>query len=322
MSIISFLPNLNGCFTKGAKEVVMWGNFISKKTNNEVIGVTYGTPLQEEIAKIEELGIEKLIIAENINGIRSLSLSNFIFGLVKEYESKFVLFPHDFAGRALGGILSSKINGYIYTNVSFLEILNDSIYFTTNYFGGKGTIHWKGKIDKPIVFTFALNSIVIEKEKKGAIKVEKKSVFISDKDEKVLSIKDKGGGKIPLTEAEIVISGGRGMKGPENWKLLEELADLLGGALACSRPVADAGWRPHHEHVGQTGTQIAPNVYIAVGISGAIQHVAGISGSKHIIVINKDKEAPFTRYADYFLEGDLFEILPKLTEKIKKLKQQ
>jgi electron transfer flavoprotein alpha subunit len=130
----------------------------------------------------------------------------------------------------------------------------------------------------------------------------------------------KTSGKVALSEADIVVSAGRGMKGPENWGIVEELADTLGAALACSRPVADAHWRPHNEHVGQTGVAIAPNLYIAVGISGAIQHLAGVNRSKTIVVINKDAEAPFFKAADYGIVGDVFEILPKFTEAVKKLK--
>jgi electron transfer flavoprotein alpha subunit len=130
----------------------------------------------------------------------------------------------------------------------------------------------------------------------------------------------KTSGKVALTEADIVVSAGRGLKGPENWKMVEELADELGAALACSRPVADAHWRPHNEHVGQTGVAIAPNLYIAIGISGAIQHLAGVNRSKTIVVINKDAEAPFFKAADYGIVGDAFEIVPKITEAVKKIK--
>jgi electron transfer flavoprotein alpha subunit len=131
---------------------------------------------------------------------------------------------------------------------------------------------------------------------------------------------NKASGEVPLTEAEIVVSGGRGLKGPENWAIVEDLAKVLHAATACSRPVADAHWRPHHEHVGQTGIAIAPNLYIAIGISGAIQHLAGVNRSKVIVVINKDPEAPFFKAADYGIVGDAFEVVPKLTDSIKKLK--
>jgi electron transfer flavoprotein alpha subunit len=128
--------------------------------------------------------------------------------------------------------------------------------------------------------------------------------------------------KIPLTEAEIVVSGGRGLKGPENWGIIEELAQVLGAATACSKPVADVGWRPHHEHVGQTGIQISPNLYIAIGISGAIQHLAGVASSKNIVVINNDPEAPFFKVADYGIVADAFEVVPRLIEAIKKYKAE
>ena len=127
-------------------------------------------------------------------------------------------------------------------------------------------------------------------------------------------------GEIPLSEAEKVVSGGRGLKGPENWGMIEELANLLGAATACSRPVADAGWRPHHEHVGQTGLAIAPNLYLAIGISGAIQHLAGVNRSKVIVVINKDPEAPFFKAADYGIVGDAFEVVPKMIDAVKQLR--
>jgi electron transfer flavoprotein alpha subunit len=137
----------------------------------------------------------------------------------------------------------------------------------------------------------------------------------------VLEVK-KPEGAIPLPEAELVVSAGRGLKGPENWGMVEDLAEALGAATACSRPVADIGWRPHHEHVGQTGVAIRPNLYIAIGISGAIQHLAGVNGSKVIVVVNTDAEAPFFKAADYGVIGDAFEVVPKLTEAVKKFKAQ
>jgi len=131
---------------------------------------------------------------------------------------------------------------------------------------------------------------------------------------------EKATGKVPLSDAEIIVSGGRGLKGPENWGMIEELAEVLGAATACSKPVADMGWRPHSEHVGQTGKQVAPNLYIAIGISGAIQHLAGVNSSKNILVINIDPEAPFFKAADYGVVGDAFEVVPKLIEKLKEFK--
>src|SRR5205085_12487785 len=147
----------------------------------------------------------------------------------------------------------------------------------------------------------------------GTAIVEQLNITLDSPKVKVTSV-NKVKGEVPLTEAEIVVSGGRGLKGPENWGIVEDLAHALHAATACSRPVADAGWRPHHEHVGQTGIQVSPNLYIAVGISGAIQHLAGVNRSKVMVVINKDAEAPFFKAADYGVVGDLFEVVPKLTE--------
>jgi electron transfer flavoprotein alpha subunit len=155
----------------------------------------------------------------------------------------------------------------------------------------------------------------------GTATVEALEVAFDDKDFGVkVESTQKVTGTIPLSEAELVVSGGRGMKGPENWGPLEDLAAALGATLACSRPVADSHWRPHHEHVGQTGGTIRPNLYIAAGISGAIQHLAGVNASKTIVVINKDPEAPFFKAADYGVVGDVLEILPRLTEAVKKFK--
>ena len=157
------------------------------------------------------------------------------------------------------------------------------------------------------------------KKQIAAATVEQLNITVDEPKVKITSV-NKVKGEVPLTEAEIVVSGGRGLKGPENWKIVEDLAHVLHAATACSRPVADSGWRPHHEHVGQTGIQIAPNLYIAIGISGAIQHLAGVNRSKTIVVINKDAEAPFFKAADYGIVGDAFEVVPKLTEEIKKLR--
>jgi len=155
----------------------------------------------------------------------------------------------------------------------------------------------------------------------GGANAEVKDLSISVSDAKIkVTATNKIKGQVPLSEAERVVSGGRGLKGPENWGMIEELAQLLGAATACSRPVADAHWRPHHEHVGQTGGSIAPNLYFAVGISGAIQHLAGVNRSKVIVVINKDPEAPFFKAADYGIVGDAFEVMPKIIEAVKKIK--
>jgi electron transfer flavoprotein alpha subunit len=185
-----------------------------------------------------------------------------------------------------------------------------------NVFSGKA--YANVSIDTPVrVIALNPNSYPV-KEADGTAEVSPLTVSAAPR-VKVVSV-TQASGQVPLTEAEIVVSGGRGLKGPENWGMIEELAKVLGAATACSRPVADAHWRPHNEHVGQTGIAIAPNLYIAIGISGAIQHLAGVNRSKVIVVVNKDPEAPFFKAADYGIVGDAFEVVPKMTEAVKKLK--
>jgi electron transfer flavoprotein alpha subunit len=186
-----------------------------------------------------------------------------------------------------------------------------------NVFSGKAFAQVKVNTDVKII-SLNPNAYRVQ-ESEGAADVSEMKVNVQVPRVKVTKI-NKVSGELPLTEAEIVVSGGRGLKGPENWGIVEDLAKALGAATACSRPVADAHWRPHHEHVGQTGFAIAPNLYFALGISGAIQHLAGVNRSKVIVVINKDPEAPFFKAADYGIVGDVFDVVPKITEAVKKIK--
>ncbi|MEM6698377.1 MAG: electron transfer flavoprotein subunit alpha/FixB family protein, partial [Bacteroidota bacterium] len=184
-------------------------------------------------------------------------------------------------------------------------------------FSGKAFATYEIKSDKKVLSLMG-NAVPVE-ETGAAVEVESLNVEVPAPKVKVKEVK-RVEGTVPLPEAELVVSGGRGLKGPENWGIIEDLAEALGATTACSRPVSDTGWRPHHEHVGQTGIAIRPNLYIAAGISGAIQHLAGVNNSKTIVVINKDPEAPFFKAADYGIVGDLFEVVPKLTEAVKKFK--
>lgn len=220
-------------------------------------------------------------------------------------------------GKAISSRLSMRIKSGLVSGAVALPDVSTGFSIKKSVFSGKAFAHYAIKTEKKII-AVQPNSFGI-KMSEGMATVQNLSIPITAPSVKVKAI-NKVSGDVPLTEADIVVSGGRGLKGPENWGLVTDLAQALGAATACSRPVADVHWRPHHEHVGQTGIAIAPNLYIAIGISGAIQHLAGVNRSKTIVVINKDAEAPFFKAADYGIVGDAFEVVPKLTEAIKKLK--
>ncbi|MFZ9695504.1 MAG: electron transfer flavoprotein subunit alpha/FixB family protein, partial [Chitinophagaceae bacterium] len=221
-------------------------------------------------------------------------------------------------GKAIAPVLAAKLRAGLVSGVVSLPNLEQGFVVKRSVFSGKAFANVAIKAAIKII-SLNPNSYKINPKVQQEAEVEVSSIQLPASRIKVTQTQ-KSSGDLLLTEAEKVVSAGRGMKGPENWGMVEELANSLGAALACSRPVADAHWRPHHEHVGQTGIAIAPNLYIAIGISGAIQHLAGVNRSKVIVVINKDPEAPFFKAADYGIVGDAFEVLPKITEAVKKLK--
>jgi electron transfer flavoprotein alpha subunit len=219
---------------------------------------------------------------------------------------------------AIGARVAVKTGAAVVTNVVEVPEAGDGLTVKRSIYTGKAFAHVSLKPGKAVLGIMK-NTVTI-KEDGAAAAVDMVQAALDDSDfaAKVVETK-KAEGDILLTEAEIVVSGGRGLKGPENWQMLEDLAKALGAATGCSKPVSDAGWRPHHEHVGQTGVKVAPNLYIAVGISGAIQHLAGVNASKVLVAINNDPEAPFFKAADYGIVGDAFDVVPKLTEAVQSL---
>ena len=227
-----------------------------------------------------------------------------------------VVCAQDHLGKAVAGRVAVRLNAGLIAGVTAAP--NGDSY-TRNVFSGKATAQVKGATDR-LVITTTPNAIGMPEATGGTAAVEAFNADLGERKVQVLeAAAPSTGGRAPLPEAELVVSAGRGLKGPENWGIIEDLADAGGATTACSRPVSDIGWRPHHEHVGQTGIAIRPNLYIAIGISGAIQHLAGVNGSKVIVVINKDPKAPFFKAADYGIVGDAFEVVPKLTEAFKAL---
>jgi len=240
--------------------------------------------------------------------------------LMEQTGGTIVILPHSAEGKALAGRLSVALQADVLSAVSqFVAAEGEKLLFKRPVYAGKGIATCAIHASKAVI-TLLRNALPPQKREKP---YQAQTLEITDVQPTAqLLQRQKTKGKVPLPEAEIVVSGGRGLKGPENWHLIEALAEVLGAATACSRPVADAGWRPHSEHVGQTGLAISPNLYIAIGISGAIQHLAGVNNSKTIVVINKDPEAPFFKAADYGIVGDLFEVVPKLIEALKRYKDK
>ena len=309
MSTLVYISSSNG-IGKSALEVVSYG----KKLGSTVTVVTNGGADASALAVLGEYGASKVLADRSVTENDPQQLTRLIATAAEAVGATTVIFSHDLIAKAVAPRLSVRMKAGL---VSGAVAVPNGDTVQVNVFSGKAFGHVKINTDKKIISLLA-NSI--QPEAGGsACPVEDFAGNAGSAAIKVIATK-KPEGEIPLPEAELVVSAGRGLKGPENWGIVEDLATALGAATACSRPVADIGWRPHHEHVGQTGVAIRPNLYIAAGISGAIQHLAGVNGSKVIVVINTDAEAPFFKAADYGIVGDAFEVLPRLTEAVKKFK--
>ncbi|NBV67923.1 MAG: electron transfer flavoprotein subunit alpha/FixB family protein [Flavobacteriia bacterium] len=303
-----YLHTSNG-MSKSAFEAVTY----AKKLGNEVIVLTAGNADANTLATLGSFGAQKVIVNRAIDGSDEQQVSTWVCNHAANAEN--ILFLHDVAGKAIAPRVSVRLKAGLVAGAVALPEMDQTI--KVNVFSGKAFGFVKVNSQKRIISLLA-NSIAPEKIAE-VCPVEEVNETIESSGIKILSTK-KPEGNIPLPEAELVVSAGRGLKGPENWGIIDDLASALGAATACSRPVSDIGWRPHHEHVGQTGIAIRPNLYIAIGISGAIQHLAGVNGSKVIVVVNTDKEAPFFKAADYGVLGDAFEVIPRLTEAVKRFK--
>lgn len=308
--VLVYVNSANG-LSKAAFETVTYG----KKLGDQVVVITNGNASSDTLASLGEYGASKVIVDRTIDGEDAQQLTRLVASVAQSNGASTIVFSHDLIGKAVSPRLSVRLNAGLISGAVALPEGDGSV--KVNVFSGKAMGLVKVNSSSRII-SLLPNSI--QPEKSGtSCSVEETSGNAGSAAIKVISTK-KPEGEIPLPEAELVVSAGRGLKGPENWGMIEDLAKSLGAATACSRPVADIGWRPHHEHVGQTGVAIRPNLYVAVGISGAIQHLAGVNGSKVIVVVNTDPEAPFFKAADYGIVGDAFEVVPKLTAAINKFK--
>jgi electron transfer flavoprotein alpha subunit len=322
MSVLVYTEINKGRVKKASLECVNYAAKIAAQMNTSVTALVNNA----ESAQLEEIGkagAAKILQMKNDKlSADSMLISAVVEQAAKAEGAKVIIFAFDIVGKAVAPRLAARLKAGLVAGAVDLPTISGSTFeVKKNVFSGKASAVYSITSDIKIISLLPNSFPVQLGENKSS--VQEFNADLSSVKSRIIVKETKStntGGAIPLPEAEIVVSAGRGMKGPENWKMVEELAGALGATTACSRPVADMHWRPHHEHVGQTGIAIRPNLYIAIGISGAIQHLAGVNGSKTIVVINNDKEAPFFKSADYGVVGDAFSILPKLTEAVKKFK--
>lgn len=322
MSVLVYTEINKGRVKKASLECVNYAAKIAGLTGSSVTAIVNNADALQ-LEEIGKAGASKILSVKNDRLTSDSALiSSLMEQAVKAENAKIVIFSFDIIGKAVAPRLSAKLKaGLVAGAVDYPVVNGNTLEVKKNVFSGKANALYVISSDVKIISLLPNSFPVSLGENKATI--TDFNVDISSVPSKITVKEVKSndaGGMIPLPEAELVVSAGRGLKGPENWGIIEELAGAIGATTACSRPVADMHWRPHHEHVGQTGVAIRPNLYIAIGISGAIQHLAGVNGSKTIVVINNDKEAPFFKSADYGVVGDAFTVVPKLTEAIKKFK--
>ncbi len=310
-----------GKVKKASLEAVNYASKIAELTNASVTAVAINADASH-LEEIGKAGAKKILSVKNeaLNSNDNMLISAVVEQAAKAENAKVIVFSFDITGKAVAPRLAARLKaGLVAGAVDYPTVNGSSLEVKKNVFSGKATAIYSINSDVKII-SLLPNSFPIQLGNNTSTVTDFAVTLPTSK----VVIKEKKstdvGGMIPLPEAELVVSAGRGLKGPENWGMVEELAKELQATTACSRPVADMHWRPHHEHVGQTGIAIRPNLYIAIGISGAIQHLAGVNSSKTIVVINNDKEAPFFKSADYGVVGDAFTIVPKLIEAVKKFK--
>ena len=318
MSVLIFIDTNEGHIKKASLEVLTYGSKIAEQLGTFAEGVVLGS-VNDDLASLGKYGVKKIhhVNNDSLNHLDAQVYTRIIAQVAEKIVAKLIIFSNNVDGKAIAPRLSVRLKAGLVSGAVALPDTSNGFVVKKNVFSGKAFANISISTDIKII---ALNPNAYKIEAgEGTAEVIPFNATVQAGRIKVTGV-TKASGEVPLTEAEIVVSGGRGLKGPENWGMVEDLAKALHAALACSRPVADAHWRPHNEHVGQTGIAIAPNLYIAIGISGAIQHLAGVNRSKVIVVINKDPEAPFFKAADYGIVGDAFEVVPKITEAVKKLK--
>lgn len=320
MSVLVFVEIEKGTIKKNGLEAATYAGKLAQKLGTDANAVVLGSSDDATLAELGSYGIKKVLkVADaKLDAFDSQTYTKAIADVAGSTGAKVVVVSQSLNGKAIAARLSVRLQAGIVSGAVALPETDNGFTVKKGAFSGKAFANVKINTDVKVV-GIVPNSFGVEKGS-GSASVEAANVTVADSKVKVLEVNKQQGDTLPLPVAELVVSAGRGLKGPENWGIIEDLANVIGATTACSRPVADVGWRPHHEHVGQTGVAIRPNLYFAIGISGAIQHLAGVNQSKVIVVINKDPEAPFFKAADYGIIGDAFEVVPRLTEAFKKFK--
>jgi electron transfer flavoprotein alpha subunit len=317
MSVLVFIDQLDGHIKKASLEAASYGARIAEQTGVKAEAVVLG-PVNEDLSALGKQGISKVhqVKDESLKTLDAQVYAKLVEQVAKQTGATVIVFSNNSSGKAVAPRVAVRLKAGMVSGATALPDTANGFTVRKNVFSGKA--YAMVTVKTPVkVIALNPNAFTIS-QGNGTAEVIPFNAAPEAARIKVTG-SSKTSGKVALTEADVVVSAGRGLKGPENWKMVEELADELGAALACSRPVADAHWRPHNEHVGQTGVAIAPNLYIAIGISGAIQHLAGVNRSKVIVVVNKDPEAPFFKAADYGVVGDAFEVVPKMIDAVKKI---
>lgn len=318
MSVLIVMDAAEGAIKKSAFETLSYGADLAAQTNLGSVGVVIGAA-EGDLSVLGQYGVKKIVHvnADQPRPDDPSVLAGLIAAAATQEQATVIVFAHSLSGKSIAPLVSAKLKAGLVTGVVALPDTQNGFVVKRSVFSGKAFAHVSIETSIKLI-SVNLNSYKVNT---GGVPASVEKISLPAAAPRITVAKrQKSSNELLLTEAETVVSAGRGMKGPENWGMIEDLARVMGAATACSRPVADAHWRPHQEHVGQTGIAIAPTLYIAIGISGAIQHLAGVNRSKVIVVINKDPEAPFFKAADYGIVGDAFEIVPAFTAAVKKLK--
>ena len=319
MSVLVFAESWNGSFKKGTFEAITFAHDTAKKLNLSCIAVTLGN-INDDINSLSNYGADKIIsVNSEFDNCDNKSMSSALSKVAKQENTSVFIISNTNTGKCIGPRLSVDLDASYISNVVETPSEISPITVKKKAFSGKA-FEIAQTNSSSCVLALSPNAYKITENPNPNCQTATFD-FTSDSSNVISEKIEKSTGKISLAEAEVVVSAGRGLKSPENWGMIEELADLLNAGTACSKPVSDIGWRPHSEHVGQTGKAIAPNLYIAVGISGAIQHLAGVNSSKVMVAINTDPEAPFFKSADFGIIGDAFDVVPRLIEEIKNFKE-